>query len=257
MSKRIFQKIDNLGKKVFLHLFRLNICAILIVVTLSCSLGRGDLTRDSALKLIEESEKFKVPAAIVLKDENDLMFLPNSSDETESEAQSRAMDIYLSSNRGIAVLRHLGYVEVKAALVKPGKVEGSGTFASRRPWVFKIEPELTNKGRDAAMSQGVTENKAVILGRRKVIEVTGIRKEGIQAAVDFTWKAVPTEAGEAFDPTNNTFKSLPPELQGELTKTQGIGPFGSSMIVNWNETYKSTAGFQKYDDGWRLTSIRF
>lgn len=239
----------------FPYIYPLILC--ICITTLSCSRGSGDLTRDSALKLIEESEKFKVPAAIVLKDENDLTFLPNSSDETESEAQARAMDIYLSSNRGIAILRYLGYVEVKATLVKQGKVEGSGTLASRWPWIFKIEPELTNKGKDAAKSQGVTENNAVVLGRRKIIEVTGISKDGIQAAVDFTWKAVPTEAGEAFDPTSNTFKGLPQELQEELTKTQGVGPFGSSMIVNWNDTYKSTAGFQKYDDGWRLTSIRF
>jgi hypothetical protein len=226
-----------------------------LVGTIACS-GRGELTRATALKLIKESEKFKAPIELTLKDENELSLLPNSSEETEQEAQARAIDIYMSSNQGVAVLRHLGYVKVKAMLIKHGKVEGTGPFASRQPWIFKIEATLTDKGREVGKSQGITDGKAVVLARREVIEITGIRKEGIQAAADFTWEALPTEAGKAFDPTSEIFKSLTPELQEAVTKRRGIGPFGSSSTVNWNEVHKSTAGFQKYDDGWRLTTIR-
>jgi non-canonical (house-cleaning) NTP pyrophosphatase len=234
----------------------LAVCFI-ILATMGCSSGLGDLTRESARKLIENSEKFKIPIAVTLKDENERHVQPQSADETEQTATERAMEMYLSDNRQIAVLRHLGYVEVTATVLKKAEIKGSGVFASIKPWIFKIEPSLTEKGKAATKPQTDSTNKEVVLARREVVELTGIRKEGIQAAADFTWKAVPTEAGKAFDPTSDTFKSLPPELQEAVTKSQGVGPFGSSSTVNWNEIYKSTASFQKYDDGWRLAAIRF
>lgn len=181
---------------------------------------------------------------------------PDSADETEQEALARVLDMEMSSDLTLAVLRYLGYADVKITMVKHGKVEGKGPFADIQPWVFNIEATLTDKGKEAAKSQGLTGDKAVPLAHREVVEVTGIRKEGIPGEADFTWKAVPTEAGKAFDPASNTFKNLPSELREALTKSRGIGPFASSGTTNWADVYKAGAVFQKYDDGWRLTGVR-
>lgn len=226
---------------------------ILIVLAMGCSGGPGDLTRDNARKLIEESERFKAPIVVTLKDQKELPLRPKSPDETEQEARARVIDMHLSSNPALAVLRHLGYVEVRATLVKHASVPDR---ALSEPWVFNLEVTLTDKGREAAKSQGLTDDKAVPLARREVVEVTGVREEGIRGEAEFTWKAVPTEAGKAFDPTSDTFKSLPPELREALTKSRGIGPFASSATTDWADVHKTSAVFQKYDDGWRLTGVR-
>jgi hypothetical protein len=226
---------------------------IFIVLAMGCSGRPGDLTRDSARKLIEDSERFRAPLVAALKDQKELPLRPDSPDETEQEARARVIEMHLSSNPTIAVLRHLGYAEVRATLVRHARVPDR---ALPEPWVFNLEPTLTDKGREAAKSQGLTGDKAVPLARREVVEVTGVRKEGIRGEAEFTWKAVPTEAGKAFDPSGDTFKSLPPGLREALTKSRGIGPFASSSTGNWADVHKTSAVFQKYDDGWRLTGVR-
>ncbi len=220
----------------------------------ACS-GTGELTRSGARKLIAESEKFKAPLAVALKDEDDFRLFPESPDETEQEVRARVLRIYLSSHQTLTVLRHLGYVDVNISVAEPYQVKTIRGFSTPSPWVFKIEPTLTGKGKELARSQGVTGDQAVPLARREVVEITGIRQKDGQAAVDFTWKAIPTEAGRALDPATDTFKSLPAELQQALTKSKGIGPFGRAETQGWDQVLKATAGFQKYDDGWRLVSI--
>ncbi|HEX8162906.1 MAG TPA: hypothetical protein VF538_13635 [Pyrinomonadaceae bacterium] len=247
--------MKNLWDQRHLHIIPIIFC-VFLSATPGCGIDTKDLTRESARKLIEDSERFKAPLVASLKDQNEFPMLPNSADETEQEALARVLDMHLSSNIALAVLRHLGYAEVKVTLVKHAKVEGSGPFANIQPWVFNIAATLTDKGRQAAKFQGLTGDKAVPLARREIVEVTGIRKEGIRGEADFTWKTVPTEAGEAFDPSTDTFKSLPPELREALTKSRGIGPFASSATGNWADIHKTSAAFQKYDDGWRLTGIR-
>jgi hypothetical protein len=226
---------------------------ILIVLAMGCSGNMGDLTRDNARKLIEDSERFKAPLVVILKDQKELPLRPESPDETEQEARARVIDMHLSSNPALAVLRRLGYTEVRATLVRHARVPDR---ALPEPWVFNLELTLTDKGREAAKSQGLTDDKTVPLARREVVEVTGVRKEGIRGEAEFTWKAVPTEAGQAFDLTSDTFKSLPPELREALTKARGIGPFASSATIDWADVHKTSAVFQKYDDGWRLTGVR-
>jgi hypothetical protein len=44
-------------------------------------------------------------------------------------------------------------------------------------------------------------------------------------------------------------------LQAALRRERGIGPFARAAAANWGQVYKATAGFQKYDDGWRLTAL--
>jgi hypothetical protein len=227
----------------------------IVIALLGCGGGSKDLTRSSAQRMIEAFEKFKQPIGVVLKDEDEWQVRPKSSDETEQDAQARAMEMYLSDKRAVAVLRHLGYVDVKITLVKQAEIKGSGVFASVKPWVFRVEPALTEKGREAAKSQGVTGDKSVVFGRREVVEVTGIREKEGQAVADFTWKTVATEAGKAFDPASDAFKTLPPELREAVSKSKGIGPFGSTATQDWSQINKAVANFQKYDDGWRLTAI--
>jgi hypothetical protein len=145
-------------------------------------------------------------------------------------------------------------VEVNVSVVEPPRQTVKGSSATT-PWVLNIEPTLAEKGRDLAKSQGLTGDRAVPLAKRQLIEVTGVKEQGGQAVADFTWKAVPNEAGEAFDPSSATFKSLPQRLQAVLRKERGIGPFARAATQGWGEVSKATAGFQKYDDGWRLAAL--
>jgi hypothetical protein len=231
----------------------LTIAAVLVVAP-GCSASQ-ELDRSGVKRLIQESAKFKAPVAVALKVEDDIRLFPQSTDETEEAVRERALRNYLSSNPALAVLRYLGYVQAAVAVVRAYEEKHVRGFPVKSPWVLKIEPTLTEKGKSLAGSQGLPDGNAVVLARREVIEVTGVREGVGQAAADFTWKAIPTEAGEAFDQTSDTFKSLPQELRDALTKSRGIGPFGRSATQDWSQVHKAAANFQKYDDGWRLTSI--
>jgi hypothetical protein len=235
----------------------LMIFCVLLAAMPNCGGGTADLTRDSARRLIEESDQFKAPIAAMLRDQKDLPMLPDSADESEQQALSRVLDMEMSSDPTLATLRQLGYADARITLVKRASVSGRGPLADIRPWVFDIEAVLTDKGRELAKSQGMAGDKAVPLARREMVEVTGVRKEGIRGEADFTWRAVPTEAGKAFDPSSDTFKSLPAGLREALTKSRGVGPFAADATAGWSGVNKASAAFQKYDDGWRLTGIRF
>jgi hypothetical protein len=228
---------------------------IAAVLALSPGCSAQGLDRSGAKKLIEESEKFKAPVVVALKVEDDVRLFPQSPDETEEAVRKRALQNYLSSSPTFAVLRHLGYVEVDATVVRPYEEKNVRGFPVKSPWVLKIEPVLTEKGKSMAVSQGLPGGNAVALARREVVEVTGVRERAGQAAADFTWKTVPTEAGKALDPTSDIFNGLPQELRDALTKSRGVGPFGRDATQDWSRINKATADFQKYDDGWRLTSI--
>jgi hypothetical protein len=243
-------------KQIAKHYRLSDVTIVIILMLFSPACGNSqDLNRSNAKRLIEESDKFKSPITVKLETEKERHVQPQAADETEEDATKRAIEMYFSDNRQIAVLRQLGYVDVKATVVKKAEVKGSGVFASIRPWIFKMEPSLTEKGKTATKAQNTNPDKTVVLARRGVIEVTGIRKAEIQAVADFTWKAIPTEVGKVFDPTSDAFKSLPPEMQEALKETRGAGPFGSAGTIDWSQTYKASANFQKYDDGWRVVSI--
>ena len=90
--------------------------------------------------------------------------------------------------------------------------------------------------------------------RKEVVEVTGITKidEG-NAQVEFTWKAVPTPLGEAFDPTSATFKGLPADLQQVITQPRGFS--GKKLAQSYGKARRSTALLKLYDDGWRVVAV--
>lgn len=227
--------------------------ALTLLAAPGCA-GAKQLDRSSAGRMIEASEKFKAPITAAMKEEKEFKIFPDSSDETEQAVRERVLRIYVESHPSVAVLRHLGYVEVNVSVVEPPRQTVKGSSATT-PWVLNIEPALTEKGRALANSQGLTGDKAVPLAKRELVEVTGVREQGGQAAADFTWQAVPNEAGEALDPSSATFKGLPQELQAALRKERGIGPFSRAAAASWGQVNKATAGFQKYDDGWRLAAL--
>jgi hypothetical protein len=225
-----------------------------VTLTQSGCGGMGQLNRSSARRMIDESERFKAPITTALKEDREFKIFPDSPDEPKQSVRERVLRMRLESDLVAAVLRQLGYVEVNVSVVEPPRLMVKGA-SDRTPWVLNITPVLTEKGKKLAESYGLSGGTEVPLARRELVEVTGISEKDVQAAADFTWKTVPSEAGEAFDPSSNTFKSLPQELQAALKKGRGIGPFNRAATRDWSQVYKATASFQKYDDGWRLTAI--
>jgi hypothetical protein len=163
----------------------LSCCFCLVIfAALGCSGGPRELTRESARRLITESQRFKQPITVTLKDEDNLPERPRARDETAEQAQERALNTYFSSSLTIGVLYELGYVSVKPVLVKPAQLKGGPLEIT--PWFFKIEVTLTDKGQQLAKAQGLTDDKTVPLAHREIVEVTGIRTQGIEGAAEFT-----------------------------------------------------------------------
>jgi hypothetical protein len=84
--------------------------------------------------------------------------------------------------------------------------------------------------------------------------VSGLTKESeSRARADFTWRAVPTPVGEAFDPSGTVFKGLSEKLQQKVSQPT---IFGDSMKLQFGETKNAEGHFQLYDDGWRVDYIQ-
>lgn len=243
------------------------------VVALSSNCAQSkELSRSRVSALISESKDFKEPAAVVLKEEYENVSVPaQSEDEEESVAQPRAVEAFLVNHPALAVLQYLGLIEVTTQIIQKPKIIKAPEFKIERPdgstarsplgndslapWKFLIRVNLTEKGKQAAGTNGRT----IPLYARRVVEVTGIittQNGGAQA--EFTWQAVPTAVGEAFDPTSEDYKKLPPQLQQGLKKPTGLlqkTPLADTTEIN-TAIRKGVAYFQRYDDGWRLISIQ-
>jgi hypothetical protein len=253
------------------YAFTLFLISCVAALTSNCAQSK-ELSRSRASTLIRESKEFKEPAAVAVKDEYEKISVPaQSEDEEESVAQLRAVEAFLDNHPALAVLQHLGLIEVTAQVIQRPKVikapeikvdRPDGTTARSplgrdrlEPWKFNIRVRLTDKGEKAAGSNGQT----IPLYTRQVIEVTGIittQNGGAQA--EFTWRAVPTSVGQAFDPTSAEYKNLPPKVQQGLRKPTGLlqrTPLADTSEVN-TSVRKGVAYFQRYDDGWRLISFQ-
>jgi hypothetical protein len=231
-----------------------------------------ELTRSHALTLIKNSKEFKEPALLKVRNGDPLKLEALAADETEQDAQARAVEFYLNDQPMLAVLRYLDLIEVKAEVVEKPKVIKAPAIIVNRPdgtvgktpvgsdrltdWSFIIRTNLTAKGKEAAQS----DERSIPLYTKRVIEVTGITntsEQAGQARAEFTWRIVPTKVGEAFDPTSQTYKSLPPELQQLLRKPFGVmqkTPLASTSEID-SSIQKGAAAFQRYDDGWRLIGL--
>lgn|ERR1041384_303081 len=249
---------------------------LFIFLAASLTFGCGDskkLTRDRALALIHEVKEFKEPTTILLKSDEHVLVNAKAVDEPEQAAQARAVTEFFRSYPSMAVLRHLGLIDVKViTLQRPQAIKGP-QFPIRRPdgtvvttppvrlpnelqgWRFKVEPYLTEKGQQAAVGVPSNNGQALPLYRREILEITGLTAaQAGQAQAELTWKTVPTPIGEAFDPASATYQSLPEDLRRALTERQGI--FGNTTAVSFGQTRRSTAVFRLYDDGWRLAGIQ-
>jgi hypothetical protein len=253
------------------YTLRLLLISCIITLCSNCAQSK-DLNRSRASALISNSKEFKEPAAILLRDNYGEVSTPaQSEDEEESVAQPRAVEAFLDNHPALAVLQYLGLIEVTAQLTQKPKVIKAPEIRVERPdnttarsplgrdslapWKFTIRANLTEKGKKSAGSGGQT----IPLFTKQVIEVTGIittQNGGAQA--EFTWRAVPTAVGEAFDPTSAKYKNLPPKLQQGLRKPTGLlqkTPLADTTEIN-TAIRKGISYFQRYDDGWRLISIQ-
>jgi hypothetical protein len=210
--------------------------------------GSRELSRSRALALLKDSKDFRSPVSLLLTTHHGSPIEAQSLDEPALGAQTRIIERYLKDHPQVAVFQYLGLVEVRATVVQTPE-------ADHLWWKFDLQPALTEKGEELAARER-TPGQAVPIARKEVIEVTGITKtsEG-SAEAEFTWKEVPTEMGEVFDPQSAAFRSLPETLREAITKPRGI--IGRDATRKYGEIYTATAVYQLYDDGWRLQMIRY
>jgi len=225
------------------------VIAALPALAVNCS-GPKELTRTGAADLIRSSEDFHAPITITLPGKREWPTGARSADEPEAEARARAVDSYARTSAELAAFRHLGLIDFNARLIE-------GPSPTHAWWRFELEPVLTEKG-DRATANGASgmRQTEIAVARRELVEVTGIttQKAGT-AQVEFTWKQVTTFAGEAFDPSSETYRSLPEWLRQKISGPPG--GFGRSAERRYGDVRKGKALLQLYDDGWRVQLVQF
>lgn len=223
------------------------VLAVLVMLPAACE-GSRELSRSSAAELIRNSGQFREPEAVTLKSQPGWALRAESADEHEEQATARAVEAYADHFAEVAVLRHLGLVDIRAAVT-------SRPTPGHPFWEFRVGPHLTDEGRrEAAPDPAGARREALALARRELIEVTGISatQDGV-ARVEYTWRLVPTGAGAAFDPTNAAYRSLPEQLQKLVVRPTSLT--GATAERRYGGTKNSTAVLRRYDDGWRVQSV--
>lgn len=232
----------------------------LLVLTVIClvaplqgcaALNSKELTRSRALALLREYKEFKTPKVLPLRDVEKFN-VPALSEDEDPIPYERAVENYFENYPDMGVLRELGLIEAEATL----KDRPQMLPATRRllGWRFSIDARLTAKGREAAKAAGGTGEDLLPLFNKEVLEVTGLTKESEdRARAEFTWRAVPTSVGEAFDPTGKTFRGLSEKLRQKVSQPTILG---DSLKLEFGEAKKAAAHFQLYDDGWRVDYIQ-
>ena len=122
-------------------------------------------------------------------------------------------------------------------------------------WYFEENYTLSEKGKTYWSDYELPAQDTVIpTAKKEFINVTGITGTGAtEAGVEFTYRWLPNRLGKSLDPSTDEFKSLPENLRKNLTE---VYPYPvSPFVVDWGGERPGSARFQKYDDGWRLTSI--
>lgn len=223
----------------------------------SCASSQ-DLTRSKAQKIIVESNEFKQPSTLKLiqmyiKDGQGVTEA-KSDDEPESEAVQRRIQEYFYEAPQVAVADYFGLVkpELKRINDKPDKPS-----LLRGYWNFNERYTVTEKGRKMWEDLGLPINETAIpLATAVFLEITGITKQGENnSVVEFKWKWNPNEIGKSLDQSTEEYKKLPEDLKKKLTEVNAyISP---DRFHSWepDKLRSGKAMFQKYDDGWRLTSL--
>jgi hypothetical protein len=113
------------------------------------------------------------------------------------------------------VLQHHGWISATAIACSPGMTPPPCWNVVLTPSGVETVNSLT------PAEQGDKSSISLPVARRELVNVTGIAKEDTSSDVEFEWKWVPlNEIGEA--------------------------------LYSRDLRYKSTVGFRKYDDGWRM-----
>jgi hypothetical protein len=210
-------------------MFKYIIALVLVLLSSGCAEAK-ELTRSRALSLLKNSKQFTEPATIKVINQKNIPVPAKSEDDPEPEAQAYAIELFYGDHPTMAVLQNLGLVDVKATLMKkPVKVEHPIPFAKPiiniDPWQFSVTAALTEKGRELNRDadSSYKEDQSIVLYRKELIEVTGITNGGEnRAQAEFTWRAIPTVVGEAFDTHSKTYQSLPPNLQELVSGPRGL-----------------------------------
>lgn len=224
------------------------------MILTACSSSR-ELTRSLAQTLIQESPTFTNPVSVPLNSDNYIDVEAKSMDEPENEVRERAVPKFYDRYPVMAVLKQMGLISERiSAVQKPWRPAFIGP--ALLTWTFNVEPYVTDHAKEMAAKEGLTEQQALALYRRKIVEVTGITKiTDNKAEVQYFWKAVPTRLGQTFDTNGPFVTTLPAEQQKALQRS--MDPFGGirgPVARDYNEVMKGTANFQLFDDGWRLVS---
>ena len=215
------------------------------------ALNSKELTRSRGLALLRGHKEFKTPKVLPLRDVEKFN-VPALSEDEDPAPYERAVETYFENYPDMGVLREFGLVEAEATL----KDRPQMLPATRRllGWRFSIDVRLTAKGREAAKASGGTGEDVIPLLKKEVLEITGLTKESESSArAEFTWRAVPTAVGEAFNPTSGTFKNLSEKLRQKVSQPTILG---NTLKLEFGGAKKAAAHFQLYDDGWRVDYIQ-
>ena len=226
------------------------VIAALPALAVNCGAPQ-ELTRAGAADLIRNSEDFRAPLTVTLPGKREWPTEARSADEPEEEARARAVDSYAKTNPEVAAFRHLGLIDFRARLVE-------GPSPAHAWWRFELEPVLTEKGEQEAAAAGARDKKQkeLAVARHELVEVTGVTAPQAGASqAEFTWRQVPTRAGEAFDPNGETYRSFPVWLRQLIAGPPG--GFGRSAERGYGVALKGKALLRRYDDGWRVQHIQF
>jgi hypothetical protein len=214
------------------------------------ALGSKELTRQRALAIIRGHKDFKSPVVLPVRDVEKFN-VPATSEDEEPVPYDRAVERYFENYPEMGALRALGLVEAEATL--RDKPQMLPTTRRLLDWRFSIDARLTAKGREVVRAAGGSGEESVPLFRREVLEVTGLRKESATSMqADFTWKAVATPVGEAFNPNSATFRNMPEGLRQKISRPT---IHGDTLKLEFGDVRRGTAHFELYNDGWRVSRI--
>jgi hypothetical protein len=202
----------------------ISLVLLLTAIILLSSCNTGELSRSEAQSQIEQSKEFKSISTLSLETYTEKKGEGNSVSkisisETKEDAMKRNLEKLLYENADIAVVKHLGYVDIKQEFIKfdPNFYGKGGQF------YISLTTRTSAKGRilwekaNVPEELQINQEEKLPLALKEFSEVPGTTKQGENTAiVNFTYKWNPTELGEVFDSGSKQFKSLPADLQNNL-----------------------------------------
>jgi hypothetical protein len=148
-------------------------------------------------------------------------------------------------------------------VVTPAHIDSTSLLADEGHSAYDTQETIdAQEERPPIMSYGSNEVKRepgwrVAIGTRELIQVEQLHNwrdanENIpvnELAVDFTWRWIPNDFGDAFDSSSESFQSLPDSVQ------EAARSFGARM--NTGATMRSRAFLQRDGVTWKLRVIQW